>query len=300
MAYSFIGYNIALVVTFLLLAAATALLFIAPTYLTVTNSATTNATIVANNKTAQGALYGAAVSALIAVLILFVFFFFYFRFTVVDVVTLNTPVLVEGAKFGWGYYIALLFAWILTIVIVGLGIYGISYIDTSTNNTGGSTARSLAIIGVVLGILSFFLILYMVYETWAYNRYLDTLLVEPVVGVAADARIGPISLVTNPGNNNNTFTGEVRITGTKIKGPTFTMVNGVKQPVSDNTTENVSEVIHFKDGQVDNTPSVVQKAVVVPRERRIPVVANPQEAVVVNQPAARVGRPRPLLQPEVM
>ena len=299
MAYSFIGYNIALVVTFLLLAAATALLFIAPTYLTVTNSATTNATIVANNKTAQGALYGAAASALIAVLILFTFFFFYFRFTVVDVVTLTTPDLVEGAKFGWRYYIALLFAWILTIVIVGLGIYGISYIDTSTNNTGGSTARSLAIIGVVLGILSFFLLLYMVYETWAYNRYLDTLLVAPVVGVAADATIGPISLVTNPGNNNNTFTGEVRITGTKVKGPTFTLVNGVKQPVSENVNENVNEVIHFKNGQVDNAPPVVQRAAVVPRREQVPVVVNPQQPVV-NQPVARVPRQRPLLNPEVM
>jgi hypothetical protein len=242
MANRFLGYNIALVITFLLLGAATALLFVAAGNLTVTNTATTNATIVANNKTAQGALYGAAVSAIIATLILLAMAIYFWATSSrrdVELVTLTSQAAIEAAQLGWIYYFALFLSWILTLVAIGVGIYGITFIDNSTNNTGGSTAKSMAIIGIVLAILGFFGLLYLIYETWAYNRYIG----NPTV-VSKESIEGPVALRTN----DKTFNGEVHIKGSVHAAPVYYDVGDGKVLTKNAADISINNTILYTNG----------------------------------------------------
>lgn len=226
--FSFGWYYLGLGLAYLLIILATILIFFAPSYLQTTNTASTSSAVVANNKTATSYFYGAGVAGIIAFLILLFITFYTLYYRTTDYKLITTPEDVVKYQYGWGTYIGIIFIIIILILMIVLIILGISYIDGSTANNGGSSARGFAWGSVVVGALALIPIFIMWWRLYTYNQFLKSLVKKMVVDKPKDSVEGLYSFIKNP-NNMNEFEGTIKLNG-YIKGKSaYTYINGKRE-----------------------------------------------------------------------
>jgi hypothetical protein len=294
MAYSFTGYYIAVVLALIMIIIATILVFFAASYLNTTNTATSNATVVANNQTARWWLFGAGIVGIIIAIILFFFIFYVYSGTNIDILTLTTPVLVASAQFGWGYIIGFIILIIMLILMAAFAFIGVTYIDSSTNNQNGSSARTMAIIAGVIAFLSIIFIGIMWWWIRGYNSYLEALLIAPTaVSKPRGPSLAPYNFVSNPDSLGD-FEGTITVRGNIKERPNYVYIDGklVESDVQSTASIPINDVYSIKPNKV-----IVQQKVIEERIVQQPVV---QERVV-RQPVVqeRIVR-QPVVQERVV
>lgn len=223
------GYHFLAIIALILLLLTAGLLGFAASNLTTTNNATSNATIVANNKTAQSFFYGGMVAAIITFIMLLVFYII----TVVgvyrvDETKLITIELVNAAQFSYWYYVILVIIGLFGFITAALAIVGVSYVDASNSNSGGSTARSYGIAAIFSAFISAILIFIMIWPIYSFNRSLVIFAGQQgAVGVVpVNKEEGVFNIANNP-NSNKIFSGTIKISGKVTGAPVYANVNGV-------------------------------------------------------------------------
>ena len=220
-------YHFAFAIILIMLVATTILYGIAASQLTTTNTATSSSAIVANNKTAQSLFYGGMVAGIVTIIILIIVYgYTLYSVSKTDELLLITKELITTAQFSTIYYIFYIFIFILILFVAGLGIAAISYIDSSTNNSGGSSARSYGIGAVIAAIISAFFVIFMALPIYWYNQRLSGLLILPVVDMKPRQKsLAPYTFVSNPDAIGD-FEGTITVAGNIKERPNYTYIDG--------------------------------------------------------------------------
>jgi hypothetical protein len=163
MDFSFTGIYVSISFIILMLIISAILFFIAGSYLETTNS---NTSISNNNKTAKFLLFGAGIITSVLLFLYFIFIFIIYGIT---------------GRYGIGSYLLLIVSLILIMIAVVLAIIAIFYIDGSSVNINGGTARELAIAGAIITFITMIFVFYIIYKLYNYNTYLNTVPTNEVI-----------------------------------------------------------------------------------------------------------------------
>lgn len=183
--FSFMGIGISIGLIFLLLIIATILLFLAPQWLKTTATDTVTKTIADNNVKASSYIYASAIILLISLVLYVVFTYFSYRKN--D--NLLSADAIDMQMYGWGTFILLFILFLMLIAAVVLAFIGYSFIDASTINSGGETARVLTLIGAIMAAVTLFPLFYILYKMIVYNYNLKTYQSQFVIEQKTDTLI---------------------------------------------------------------------------------------------------------------
>lgn len=173
MAYSLTWLFVTLFIILVLVILSTAICFIAPGYLLTPTSA--SQTQITNDNSARYFLYIAGGIGVLIFILLIVAIFISYRYP-----DENDVQAMLNAYFGWGTFFLMLVLFFLTIIMIFMIIYSVSFIDLT--NQSGNNARWWSIIAAVLMGVALILLFVAFYFYYAFNRYITSIIGEATPG----------------------------------------------------------------------------------------------------------------------
>ncbi|HSW77043.1 MAG TPA: hypothetical protein VLG50_08345 [Candidatus Saccharimonadales bacterium] len=266
MACSLTWLYIVLVLILIFVVFATALAFIAPSFITTPTTASSTAT--ANNTSARSLLYGAGAVGVVAFILLFVSFYASW-ITIPPVITVE---FINMYSFGTGTIILSMLLFLLLLGMLFLIIYAITLIDV-TNNTSNTNGRWWAGVAAVFAGIAFLLVIISWFLYYSFNRCLameiDVVKVNEVI-VEKDYKpfqVGPFTVVRNKTEPGQIQDAHLTLDGKVVAPQEHIVINGVER-VNELAAKNyknidykynVSDVISTKPKMILENKDIVPK-----------------------------------------